>query len=144
MNIDSPNDAESDARAVTAERRELLARLEGWLEIPMLVLGFVWLALLIWEFTRGSSPLLEAAGTTIWVIFILNFAVEFILAPGKVENLKRNWLTATSLVVPALRAFRIARVLRGARGLRLAKARGHATIRDQTGAGRWNLSIDVA
>jgi voltage-gated potassium channel len=46
-----------------AERREVLARLEDWLETPMLVLGFLWLALLILEFTRGLSPSLEVAGT---------------------------------------------------------------------------------
>ncbi len=51
-----PGSPESAERVAAAERRELLARLEGWLEIPMLVLGFVWLALLIWEFTRGLSP----------------------------------------------------------------------------------------
>ncbi|MDQ3672892.1 MAG: trypsin-like peptidase domain-containing protein [Gemmatimonadota bacterium] len=32
------------------------------------------------EFTHGLSPLLEAVRTTIWIPFILNFAVEIILA----------------------------------------------------------------
>jgi len=31
------------------ERLEILARLENWLETPMLVLSFVWLALFIYE-----------------------------------------------------------------------------------------------
>src|ERR687894_2082031 len=108
-----------------AERRELLARLEDWLETPMLVLGFVWLALLILEFTRGLSPALEAAGTVIWVVFILDFALKFTLSPDKSDYLKANWLTALALAVPALRVFRIFRVVRllratrAARGLRL-------------------------
>ena len=108
-----------------AARRELLARLEHWLETPMLVLGFVWLALLVLEFTRGVSPGLEAASTVIWVVFILDFAVKFVLALDKSDYLKANWLTALALAVPALRIFRIFRVVRvlraarAARGLRL-------------------------
>ncbi len=108
-----------------AERRELLARLEDWLETPMLVLGFVWLALLILELTRGLSPPLEAAGTIIWVVFVLDFALKLTLSPDKTDYLKANWLTALALAVPALRVFRIFRVARllraarAARGLRL-------------------------
>ena len=91
----------------------------------MLVLGFVWLALLVLEFTRGLSPGLEVAGTVIWVVFILDFALKFTLAPDKTNYLKANWLTALALAVPALRVFRVFRILRviraarGARGLRL-------------------------
>jgi voltage-gated potassium channel len=110
---------------VDAERRELLARLEYWLEAPMLALGFAWLALLIVEFTRGLPPFLEAASTLIWVVFILDFVLKFALAPDKTDYLKVNWLTALALVVPALRVFRVFRVVRllraarAARGLRL-------------------------
>lgn len=108
-----------------AERRELLTRLEDWLETPMLVLGFVWLALLILEFTRGLSPALETAGTIIWIVFIVDFALKLALAPDKSDYLRANWLTVVALAVPALRlfrVFRVARVLRAARaarGLRL-------------------------
>lgn len=127
MNTPLPREPKNEPTDAAAERRELLARLEGWLEIPMLVLGFVWLALLIWEFTSGLSPLLEAAGTAIWIVFILNFAIEITLAPRKLEYFRDHWLTALSLVVPALRVFRIVRVLRvarAARGLRLVKVVG--------------------
>lgn len=110
------------------ERREILEQLEDWLEMPMLVLGFVWLALFLVEVIWGLSPLLEVVGWVIWLIFVLNFVVEFILAPRKVAYLKSNWLTAISLVLPALRVFRIGRVLRilrtarATRGLRLVRA----------------------
>ena len=106
-------------------RRELLEQLEDWLETPMLVLGLAWLALLIVDLTRGLTPLLEGAGTAIWALFVLDFAVKFALAPRKGAYLAGNWLTALSLLLPALRVFRFARVLRllraarAARGLRL-------------------------
>jgi voltage-gated potassium channel len=107
------------------ERYELLQRLEDLLETPMLILAFVWLALLIGELIWGESPAFEIIGTSIWAIFILNFAVEFILAPRKGAYLKSNWLTVISLLVPALRIFRVFRVARllrltrVGRGLRL-------------------------
>lgn len=114
-------------RALREERRQILERLEGWLETPMLVLGFVWLALMLWEYVWGVGPLLEAIVNVIWIIFIFDFAVKFVLAPDKTDYLKANWLTAVALVVPALRIFRIFRVVRvlraarAARGLRLVR-----------------------
>lgn len=113
--------------ALKKERYELLQHLEDSLETPMLVLAFVWLALLVGELIWGESLLFEIVGTIIWVIFILDFAVEFVLAPHKVAYLKRNWLTAISLVVPALRlfrvfrAFRLLRLTRVGRGLSLLR-----------------------
>lgn len=106
------------------ERRELLRRLEDWLETPMLVLAIAWLVLLIVELTWGESRLFDIIGTAIWGVFILNFTVEFILAPDKVAYLKSNWLTAVSLLIPALRIFRMFRLLqfaRAGRGLRLLR-----------------------
>lgn len=116
-----------DEEALERERYELLQRLEDRLETPMLVLAFAWLALLVVELIWGESHLFEIIGTIIWVVFILNFAVEFVLAPHKITYLKRNWLTAISLLIPALRIFRVFRVFRllrlarAGRGLRLLR-----------------------
>jgi voltage-gated potassium channel len=96
----------------------------------MVVLGVAWLVLLVIELTRGLSPPLEAVSTGIWIAFILDFALRLILAPRKSAYLKRNWLTAISLLVPALRvfralrAFRAVRAARGLRGVRLVKVVG--------------------
>ena len=58
---------------------------------------WLWLALLILEYTRGLSPMLEAAGTVIWIVFILDFTLKLALAPDKTDYLKSNWLTALAL-----------------------------------------------
>jgi voltage-gated potassium channel len=114
-----------DQEELDRERYELLQQLANWLETPMLILAFVWLALLVAELIWGESPAFEIIGAIIWIIFILNFVVEFVLAPRKVVYLKGNWLTAISLLVPALRIFRIFRMVRllrltrVGRGLRL-------------------------
>ncbi|UAW97806.1 ion transporter [Halopseudomonas nanhaiensis] len=110
---------------LTRERYELLQRLEAWLETPMVVLAFVWLVLLVLELVQGQSSLFSVLGTTVWVIFILDFALKPVLATDRSAYLKTNWLTAVSLVIPALRMFRIFRAVRAlrlattGRGLRL-------------------------
>jgi voltage-gated potassium channel len=50
---------------INRERQSLIVQLEDWLETPMLVLGFVWLGLLVYEFVWNLSPALEWLGTAI-------------------------------------------------------------------------------
>lgn len=112
---------------VNTERSEILHRLEEWLDTPMIVLGFMWLALLIIELRWGLSPFLETLGTAIWGIFIIDFVLRLVIAPHKLSYLKSNWLTVIALIAPALRILRIVRILRvlrvarAARGLRLLR-----------------------
>lgn len=121
----TPNHPDDDL--LDRERREILERIEQWLETPLLILGFVWLALVGVELVWGLSPLLETIGIVIWIIFILDFGVALVLAPHKAAYLRTNWLTAIALVVPALRVFRIVRAVRvlrltrATRGLRLVR-----------------------
>ncbi|NHC37403.1 ion transporter [Scytonema millei] len=117
----------SEKHLLNRERQEILQQLEDWLETPMLLLSFAWLALFVVELIWGLTPLLQAIGTVIWIIFILDFILEFTLAPHKLAYLQRNWLTVISLPLPALRLFRFVRVLRvlntarAARGIRLLR-----------------------
>ena len=111
------------------ERWELLEQMDDWLRTPMLLLSLAWLIIVLVELTRGSTALLEFFGTTIWIIFILEFALRFTVAPEKTGFLRKNWLTVIALVVPALRLFRALTLLRAARalrGLRLVRIVGTA------------------
>jgi voltage-gated potassium channel len=125
-----PAQEEYHKQVLDRERWEVLEQVEDWLEIPVIVLGFVWLVLLVVELIWGLTPILNAAVYLIWGVFIVDFGVRFILAPRKLAYLKRNWLTGLSLIVPALRVLRfaqVARVLRAARatqGLRLVNVVG--------------------
>ena len=117
--------------ATAPERRwETLRDLEEWLERPMLVLSFAWLALFVLELTRGLPRWLDVVGWVIWAAFLLDFALRLALAPDRGAYLKANWLTALSLLLPAARLFRAVRVFRAlraaraARGLRLVKVVG--------------------
>lgn len=97
--------------ALDRERCEVLQQWEDWLETPMLVLSFAWLGLFIVELVWGLNSLLEAIGTTIWIAFIVNFGIKFMLSPRRLSYLKHNWLIAFSLIIPALRIFRILRII---------------------------------
>src|SRR5688500_18998796 len=115
---------ETQRAAADSERRELLHRLGRWLETPMIVLGFVWLALMVIELVGGARPWIETATIAIWVIFVLDFALRLVLAPDRSDYLKANWLTIPALFLPALRILRVAqvvRVIRVARAVRGAR-----------------------
>ena len=109
----------------------MLFELEAWLEGPMALLGFVWLALMVVDFVSGLPAWLNTIETVIWILFIVDFVLRFWLAPRKGHYLKHNVLTALSLALPALRVFRVfraVRALRAARALRGA-ARGSRLVR---------------
>jgi voltage-gated potassium channel len=112
------------------ERYQTLEQLEDWLEEPVLILGFIWLALLVIELVWGLNRVLEIVVLLIWGIFLLEFLVRLTLAPRKLAFLRQNWLTVISLVLPALRLVRVARFVqllrlsRTARSLRLVKVIG--------------------
>lgn len=108
----------TESTELTRQRTSLLLRINRILEGPMVFLGFVWLILLLIELVKGLSPVLQLMSVGIWIIFILDFVLKFILAPHKITFLKKNWLTAISLVIPALRIVRFARIFRVARGLK--------------------------
>lgn len=112
------------------ERESILAQLRSWLELPMIVLAFVWLALFVVEVLWGLSPFLAAMNNVIWGLFVVDFLISFLLAPSKLAYLRRDWLKALALLAPALRLLRVVRVLRLAgasralgmtRGLRLLR-----------------------
>lgn len=118
MHQQSDTPASPSEQRLMRERRGLLRTLSGVLDTPMTILSFVWVGLLIAEFADWGGETLQTTSLVIWGLFLAHFVLEFSIAPHKVKYLKRNWLTAIALVLPAfrmLRAFRALRVLRAAR-----------------------------
>lgn len=126
----APDTAASNTADVTeterARRWRALTRLESWLEKPMIVLGAGWFALVVIELVWSSSPFFELLGTAIWIVFIAEFLLRFVLAPDKLQFLRRNLITLLALLAPGLRFLRAFRLLRAARGLRLVRIVGTA------------------
>jgi voltage-gated potassium channel len=98
-----------------AEREQFIERLHDWLETPMLVLAFVWLALFVVEILRGIGPLLQGLGHVIWALFVVEYVVGLVVVPRKLHYVRVNWLKGLALLAPALRVLRVVRVLRLAR-----------------------------
>lgn len=132
-----------EKQALEQERSEVLRQLEEWLEMPMLVLALIWLLLFIIELIGELTPLLNIVSTTIWIIFILDFLLEFSLAPRKVAYLRRNWLTGLSLMLPALRIFRIFRVVRTLSTVRAVRGMQLLRVMTRTNQGMKALAATV-
>lgn len=109
-----------------SERWETLRQLEESLETPMLVLSFMWLALVLIELAWKTSGIFELLGTIIWILFIFEFLLRFALAPRKWRFLRRNPVTVIALIAPAFRFLSALRFLRLARGVRLVRIVGTA------------------
>lgn len=113
--------------SVETQRVRLLVQLEQMLERPMIVLSLVWVALVASEFAQGLTRPVEIAGLVIWALFALDFVIKLLIAPRKWLFVRRNWITALSLLLPAFRLARLGRAFRATRvlrGVRFAKMLG--------------------
>jgi voltage-gated potassium channel len=107
------------------ERWRLLEEVTTFLDKPLVALSFAWLILMILDFTEGLRPAMMIIFNIIWGLFILDFILEFWIAPNRLEYLKKNWLTAISIALPA---FRILQAFRAFQFLRLARLTGSVSL----------------
>lgn len=115
--------------AARGERFELLEHIQAILEPAMAALGLCFLGLLLLDYTSTglsarNQARLDTALQGIWAIFLLDFAVRFIIAPAKLLFLRQNWFAALSLALPFLRPFRVFRAARALRSLSLVRLLG--------------------
>lgn len=112
--------------AVTrGERRVVADALERWLELPLAVLGGLWLVLLIVELLGHLPASGEPIATAIWAVFVADYVLRLWIAEERWTYVRRNWLTLVALFLPALRLLRLARLvpaLRAARAVRGVRA----------------------
>jgi voltage-gated potassium channel len=92
---------------VTHERLVLLARLDRWLDRPMVVLSIAWVVLFVVQVTVGLDPLLQIIGLAVWAVFILDFLLKLAIAPSKPAFLKSHWINAIALALPAMAILRL-------------------------------------
>lgn len=103
-------DKEKYKQSIKDERWELLNEINSATDKPIFFLAFIWLGIIIIDFTRGLNPLLIWLNYIIWVIFILDFLIELIIAPDKTKFIKSNWITGLSVVLPAFGILRLLRI----------------------------------
>lgn len=106
------------------DRWDLLRNLSAMVELPLQILGLLWLALLVLDLTTGLGDVAVLSLYAIWIVFILDFLLRFLIAPRKKQFILSNWLGLIGLSVPALRVlaiFRAARIVQSIRFIRAAR-----------------------
>jgi voltage-gated potassium channel len=116
--------APETGRNLEEARGRLVRQIAALLDGPMTFLAFVWLVLLVIDLTGGLTRWQSVLSNVIWVVFIVHFACEFLIAPRKGEYLRKNWLTAVALALPALRVLRVFRAFRALRAARAVRGTG--------------------
>lgn len=132
-------------QATRAERYRLVAEIEAMLDGPATYLAIVFVIALAVEIILSAQGLavpqiLVWLQLVIWGVFIVHFLLGITISPDRGRYLRTNWLTALSLIVPFLRAFRAlraVRVLRATNSLRVA-AGFNRTARSLRGALAWS------
>jgi len=106
---------EERQRRVDDERRLLLEQIVCVMRVPMTVLSFVWIALIIDNLVRGLPYPARLISDAIWILFVLEFLVEIIVAPDDTAYLKKHWLTVLTLFLPAFGVQRLVGAIQMAR-----------------------------
>lgn len=91
----------------------------------MTVLSFVWVGLITLALVSGLPLILQWLSTAIWALFVADFVAQIVIAPHKVTYLRRHWLTALSLALPA---FSMLRILRALQIVRIAAVSGSFSL----------------
>ncbi len=105
-----------EAAPTRAERFQLVTELEAVLDGPATYLALLFAALLVAEIALSAQGMAVPAvlgwiQLAIWGVFAVHFLLGITISPDRGLYLRRNWLTALSLVVPFLRVFRALRVI---------------------------------
>jgi voltage-gated potassium channel len=106
------NPSLNTVHAVAHERSKLQKYICRFLDKPLLFLSLLWSILTIIEISMGLPDFFSNIALAIWGIFLIDFMVEFLIAPKKLIYLRQNILTAISVFLPALRIFRIFRMIK--------------------------------
>ena len=112
-------DPAARAPAPVDRREERAEALAARLDVPMAVLGVIFLLLVLAETvshpTGAVGTAFTVAGWLIWAAFVAEFVARLWLAGNRGRFLRRHWWEVLFLAVPFLRFLRVARALRATR-----------------------------
>lgn len=114
----------AEVQQARAARLRLLRTVTKQSELPLLLLAVVWLGLFVAEMVGPLPRWAEILGACIWIVFLLDLGLRLLIAPRKLRFLRRNVLAILSLLVPALRLLRFARLFALGRGMRVVRLVG--------------------
>jgi len=95
----------SGSMNINAPKYPMLLALAKKLELPMLLLSFIWFCILITELAYGTTTALSDFGTGIWIVFIFYFTMRLVTVANRISFLKKNWLFVLAILISMLRFF---------------------------------------
>jgi voltage-gated potassium channel len=116
-----------ESSGFSVERREvMLAKIEHLTELPLLLMSFTIIPLLVgpifWDLSEARLQVFFAMEIFIWTLFAADLVLKVIVAPHRLQYLRRHWLEVIVVATPWFRPLRIIRVFlfgfRGAMGIR--------------------------
>lgn len=98
---------------------ERLKAIERATEVPLLLLAVAMVPLLLvpffFDLSGSAEQLILGLDWTIWALFASDYCVKVVVAPRRLEYVRRHPLEGAMVVLPFLRPLRLARFLRLAR-----------------------------
>jgi voltage-gated potassium channel len=96
---------------VTPAEESRADRLSDRLSLPMAILAVVWVLVIVAELvapSRGrSSRLLSGLSTGLWLVFLVDFALELAMAPDRSAFMRKHWATTLSVILPVFSVLRL-------------------------------------
>lgn len=91
------------------ERLRLVAQIERWTQLPLTLLSImalpVYIGPFIWQESAQEFRVFVGLGSFIWLAFVTDFGLRFVLIVDKRAFLRSNWVELLIVVVPFLRPF---------------------------------------
>ena len=106
-------------------RHELLTKLEGITEIPLMILSLIMIPLLVgpflWDLPENIERRYFLLDSAIWIIFLVDMSAKIWLSSSRIQYIKAHRLELIAVLVPWFRPLRIIRLvvftMKGYRGL---------------------------
>lgn len=117
------------------ERERQLHAVAARLDLPMTMLGILFLLVVLAQTVSANVRLQQALAVVswlLWAVFVAEFLLRLALAPSKHRFLSKHWWQVIFLVLPMLRFLRLLVVLRVARAGRVVSS----AVRSSRSAGR--------
>ena len=108
--------------AIKTSIRNHLAQWSGKTNLPMAILGVIYLAIYSLQVVFSSQvqlvSVLENASNIIWGVFAIDVVIRLFAAESVSKFLKSSWLEILAMMIPFMRILRFFRIVVAVRGLR--------------------------
>jgi voltage-gated potassium channel len=107
--------AKKDSKANNLSRAKLLARVEEFTELPLIILAIMMIPLLfgpmVWEMSAREEETFLYLDWFTWGVFAVGLLVKVAIAPNRLRYIRSHWIDVIVVAVPFARPLRIVRMV---------------------------------